>query len=74
MIINYIRFINTAIIYIDEIIGFEYDELFGMIISKSEYKNWKGGWKGKEYHRNGKLEFECEYLNGKKWIMKTIIW
>ena len=29
-------------------------------------KEWKTNGKGKEYYYNNKLEFEGEYLNGKK--------
>ena len=32
-----------------------------------EYLNGERNGKGKEYYSNGKLEFEGDYLNGKKW-------
>ena len=34
---------------------------------KGEYKNGEINGKVKEYYKSGKLEFEGEYLNGKKW-------
>ena len=49
--------------YLDdiEVIGTKYNSM-GEIIHK--YNNFNG--KGKEYNDNGKLEFEGEYLNGKR--------
>ena len=37
------------------------------IIYEGEYINGKRNGKGKEYFRNGKLQFEGEFKNGKKW-------
>ena len=34
---------------------------------KENNLNGKRNGKGKEYYNNGELEFEGEYLNGKKW-------
>ena len=39
---------------------------------QSEIKNGNG--KGKEYYNNGLVEFEGEYLNGKKWNGKWLIY
>ena len=38
------------------------------MIFEGEYLNGKKNGKGKEYHLNGKISFEDEYLNDKEWI------
>jgi len=37
------------------------------MIFKGEYRNGKRNGKGREYHSNGQIKFEGEYLNGRKW-------
>ena len=44
-----------------------YDESGNII-----YELINGNGKGKEYFKNGKLSFEGEYINGKKWKRKRI--
>ena len=37
------------------------------LLFEGEYKNGKRNGKGKEYDYQGRIKFEGEYLNGKKW-------
>ena len=45
----------------------EYDEKRNYLIYEGEYKNMKRNGKGKEYNYDGKIIFEGEYLDGKRW-------
>ena len=40
---------------------------------EGEYSNGERNGKGKEYYTNGKIRFEGEYFNGKKWKGKIFI-
>ena len=48
-------------------IGKEYDSDDDKLEYEGNFFNGKRNGKGKEYYKNGKLLFEGEYLNGKKW-------
>ena len=50
--------------------GREYIINKNLLIYEGEYVKGKRNGKGKEYYDNGKLMFEGEYLNGKKWNIK----
>ena len=48
----------------------EYELTLGILIYEGEYINSKRHGKGKEYHNNGKIKFEGEYLKGREWTGK----
>ena len=48
-------------------IGKEYLNDDNILIFEGEYKNMIRNGKGKEFYKNGKVQFEGEYLNGKRW-------
>ena len=47
--------------------GKEYKLYLNKKIFEGEYLNRKRNGRGKEYYENGKLKYEVEYLNGKRW-------
>jgi len=47
--------------------GCEYKLNTKILIFEGDYRNGKRNWKGREYHSNGVIKFEGEYLNGRKW-------
>ena len=47
--------------------GKEYIINTNLLIFEGKYLNGKRNGKGREYYKNGKLKFEGEFLNGKKW-------
>ena len=65
--ITYKIFSGRHIIYETKRKGKEYEILTKNLIYEGEYLNSERNGKGKEFNYLGKLKFEGEYLNGKKW-------
>ena len=64
---NYIHFKGKYIIYESNGIGKEYYGYDNQLIYEGGFLNGERNGKGKEYYDNGKLKFEGDYLNNKKW-------
>ena len=65
-LINYKYFTGRYIIYGPNGEGKEYNTGDDNLVFEGEYLKGERNGKGKEYNDKGKLEFEGEYLNGKK--------
>ena len=52
-------------------IGREYTKDENILIFEGHYDNFVRNGKGKELYKNGKIQFEGEYINGKRWQGKT---
>ena len=66
ILINYKIFIGKYIIHEINTIGKIYDAYTNYLIFEGKLLNNKKIWKGDEYHPNGNLKFEGEYLMEKE--------
>ena len=70
-IINYSIFSGKYRIIEEKGDGIEYNIFNDEIIFEGEYLNGKKNGIGIEYHNNGKIKFNGEYKEGKKWNGKA---